>query len=190
MDLRNTNLTTALDLFKLFKTWDTSPCGIEPYAFSLQELNLSGVKSSNMAADLSGEKSTVSKIPNIYRTPFTNITSIDVSNSNISSVSIPSGVSLYNLNIINSNIQTLTLNDQPLLGSMSFAGCRNLETVSIVNCNRFTELTFDESVVSLKRVDIQGCKNLEILTILAESYNNILSCYLRLQRNINYRYRN
>lgn len=173
LDLRNTNLKDSLDMFKLFKTWDTSPCGIEPYAFALQELNLSGVKSSNMAVNLDGELSALNKIPNIYRAPFSNITSIDVSNSNISSVSIPSGVSLYNLNVTNSNVQTITLNNQPLLGDMNFAGCKNLETVTIINCNRFTNLTFDESVISLKSLTISNCQNLETLSIDGISYKHI-----------------
>lgn len=173
LDLRSCNLTANLDFFRLFKTWDSSPYGIQPEAFSLQNLNLSGVKYPNLEVDLNGEISNNETIPSIYKSPFTNITSIDVSDSNISNISIPKGVSLYSLNIQNSNISQLSLSDQPVLSTPSFNGCRNLERVDIINCNRFINLEFDGSVQSLKTLNIQGCQNLESIVIDAEGYDFI-----------------
>jgi hypothetical protein len=162
-----------LDFFRLFKTWDSTPYGIQPEAFSLQNLNLSGVKYPNLEVNLNGEISSNASIPSIYKSPFTNITSVDVSDSNISNINIPTGVSLYSLNIQNSNISQLSLSDQPVLSTPSFSGCKNLEIVDIINCNRFTNLHFDDSLQSLKTLNIQGCQNLEVLTINAEGYDFI-----------------
>ena len=167
LNLKNAALDTSIDYFKLFKTWDSSPCGVSPEPFSLQELNLSGIKSSKVSAKLSGIDATDDMIPPIYKAPFKNVTSIDVSNSNISTVTVPTGVSLYNLNITNSNIQTLTLIDQPLLPAPNFNGCVNLTSISMIKCNRFSSLTFNSTTKALKTLNIQGCANLEILNISA-----------------------
>lgn len=167
LNLRNAALDPAyiLDYFTMFKTWDSSPWGVSPEPFKLEELNLSGIKSTNVHANLSGLTESIDVIPSTYRAPFTNITKVDVSNSNISSVTIPAGVSLYDLNITNSKIQTLNLIDQPLLPAPDFNGCINLSNITMKNCGRFTSLTFNSTTKALQSLVITGCQNLETLTI-------------------------
>lgn len=182
LNLKNANLVADLNLFNLCKTWDTSPLGFAPNEFALQELDLSGVKSSAVTANLQGlNLSSDSGLNSVYKSPFTNITSVDVSNSNISAVNIPEGVSLYNLNIENSNIQSIKLREQPLLGSISFNGCKNLGEIEIISCDRFTNLTFDSTLLSIKKITIASCNSLETIEINGTNYKylpilNITDC--------------
>jgi len=161
-------INSNINLFQLFKTWDSSGYDVDPLAFSLQTIDFSRVESGkNMTAIFSGES--FSGIPSIYTAPFKNLIEIDVSDSDISSIVIPEGVSLFRLNIRNSSIQNLELAAQPLLTSLDFHGCGNLGSVKIANCPNIKTLSFDSTNISLNTLVVSSCEGLETIKILAEN---------------------
>lgn len=176
--LRNFNLSGVntiannLDFFQLFKSWDISPLDKNPEVFGIQTLDLSNMKSTNGKLSVNLDTSTYESNPNVpetYKNPFVNLLNINVSESDITDVNIPTGVSLYSLTITNSKINRLTLKDQPLLKNISFNGCGNLSSVTIINCENITELNFNSSNVSLTTIEISDCENLKSFKISGSS---------------------
>ena len=164
----------TINFFTLAKTWDTSVLDIAPDYFALQTLNLSNMTTGgNLNVDLTGAAAAPDEpdLAHIYKDPFTEITSVDVSGSDVSRVTIPEGVSLYKLNISNSRIATLSLTNQPLLKNLSFTNCSNLSNIQLIKCKNFETLSFDSSTVSIATVLISECEGLTSLTIDAGSNN-------------------
>ena len=155
-----TTLYSNIDFFRLFKTWDTSVLNgslgsIDPNYFSLHTLNLSGMTTGgNLSLNLGGMNGV--GIPETYKKPFINLSSVDLSNSDVSNVTIPGDVSLSSLNLNNSRISSLSLSNQPLLNSISFNGCKNLSVLILANCNNFTDISFNNTNVSLNQITISG----------------------------------
>ena len=171
-----TTLYSNIDFFRLFKTWDTSVLNgslgsIDPNYFSLHTLDLSGMTTGgNLSVNLGGMSGV--NIPEPYKKPFINLSSINLSNSDVSNVTIPGDVSLSYLNLNNSRIANLSLSNQPLLGSISFYGCRNLSVLTLSNCNNFTDLSFDNTNVSLNQITISGNESLRSFRITPGGNNS------------------
>ena len=155
----------------LFKSWDYSwsDDGLETDYYSLEEIDFTGTKFHNSTnLDLTGANPE-SDIIDVYKNPFKNLISIKVANSNIRSLNIPDNVSLAELDIENSLIGELRLNNQPLLNidTLKFSGCTALETLNIKSCNKFTSLNLGSTNKSLKELTIDKCKNLKSIKINA-----------------------
>ena len=159
LDLDNSSGVSTLDFFSLFKSWDSSGYGEDPEPFSLQYVHLKNVSSNSMTVDLSGTQYTGA--PSIYKSPFTNILGVDVSGSSIPAVLIPDGVSLYELLISNSSIQTLTLTNQTLLSSLDFNGCGNLNTLNIAGCSKFETFNVTSNVKSIQNITLTSMSGLK-----------------------------
>lgn len=161
LNLNNTTIDT-LDFFTLFKTWDETVWNgsikesDNTKTFGLEKINLRNVQSS-IGLDLSGFNSAPS---DVYKNPFKNLIQIDISNSNINSILIPTDVSLQYLNIVNSNIETINLTDQAILEPLDFTGCANIRKLYINNCDKFTTLKLTTTQTNLEDIQIYGCKNL------------------------------
>ena len=165
------SLTGNIDLFELFRAWNATGYGGQTEASRLEELNYSRVISAPgtvVNANLSGTNVGIEGIPDSYRNPFINLVKIDVSESNISSVTIPKNVSLSELNIKDSLIQKLELDSQPLLVTPNFYGCSNLSEVSLIGCDKFTSIKFNSTNVSLKNLLISNCPNVTTVEIIAD----------------------
>lgn len=89
-------------------------------------------------------------------TKFQKLQKIDISNSCVTSVSLPN-VSLSSLKVMRSRINNLTLNTQNFLNTIDLTGCRDLTVVSIKNCSNFETLKLDSTQSSLRSVDIVNC---------------------------------
>jgi hypothetical protein len=158
-------INKTINLFNLFKTWDTSGFGKTPAGFALQELNYANTSSVNLLADLTGISSTDANIPTIYTKPFVNLISIDISNSLVSSIDIPQGVTLQKLNVENSSVPQLILNGQPLLTELNLSKCQQLKQVKLIKCDKLETVSFDGSNVNITEISIAECKNLKTLII-------------------------
>lgn len=170
--------STNFNLFRLFKTWDNSGLGKETDPFLLEEINFSGlIPSGNTQINLTLDGTDDTLVPDVYRNPFKNLTKIDVSNSQISSLTIPTGVSLVTLNILGSQVTEIDLTGQPLLNPVNFGGCAALKDVTINNCDKFTKITFNSDNQSLKNLNISNCKNLTEIEIKGY-YNNLQDIYV------------
>lgn len=174
--LKNLNLSgiktfrNTINFFTLSKTWDTSVLDIAPDYFALQTLDLSNMTTGgNLSVDLTGAEAAPDEPDpaQIYKDPFTEITSVDVSGSDVSRVTIPEGVSLYKLNISNSRIAALSLTNQPLLKNLNFTNCSNLSNVQLIKCKNFETIEFDTTTSSLSNVLISECEKLTSLIINA-----------------------
>ena len=164
-DIRNAQgiSNEGINFGELFATWNTRYVdGTDPDSFGLRDINLSGVKSGlgNLNVNLNINNSEYSGIK-----VFENITNIDVSNSDVSAVSIPSGVSLNTLVIKGSVISELDLDGQPLLKTIDFTGCTALQTVRISNCSALQTLEFKTDNSNLRSIQIAGCDSLTSIIV-------------------------
>ena len=174
-DLNSTKVTNNIDLFTLFKSWDTSSINREPEPSLLQEINYSSITSDGtLRLELGGTLDT--SVPAVYRHPFSNLVKIDISNSDIDDITIPEDISLMELNLDNSKIGKLYLKSQPLLKfpvperpsdpiPTTFSGCRLLSEVSLDNCENLKYLKFDRTNSNLELVKVIECNNLESIII-------------------------
>lgn len=89
-------------------------------------------------------------------TKFQKLQKIDISNSCITSVSLPN-VSLSSLKVTRSRINTLSLNTQNFLSTIDLTECSQLTSVSIKNCNNFETLKLDSTQSRLKTVELVNC---------------------------------
>lgn len=124
---------------------------------------------------------------------FTKITYIDVSNSCVTSMSIPTSVLNY-LNVNSSNIQEFNLSNQPALSSITASTCKNLTSANISNCDGIKSITLNNDSqlssvvisnlpnvtavtlngnVMLSRLQINNCPKLSILSLSGCSNANL-----------------
>lgn len=157
----------AIDFIKLFKTWNEGGYA-KPY--SLTEIDLSNTKSSNVSQFALNLKANNTEI---YTNPFENLTSINLSNSCVTSVSLPEGVSLFDLKLDNSAVTTVTLEGQSVLETVDFTGCNALRELTLSNCSKFKTLNLT-NLPSLTTVRITNCPELETINInMNNSTNNL-----------------
>ncbi len=160
-----------INFFRLFKTWDTTLINREPEYFSLRELNLSSMDTGGRLRAVLARTDFPQNLPQVYKEPFSKLTSINLSNSDVTDISIPSNISLSYLNLTNSNIVSISLEKQPLLSSISFAGCSALSNIQLTNCDTLEELIFDNSNISLTSITVSNCNKLKSLKILPGTDN-------------------
>lgn len=175
LDLSNiSTINGAIELFKIFKTWDDSGWGGTPRAFALEELNLSNTTTSELTANLSGVTLEISDIPAIYKSPFTNLSIVDVSNSKVGSINIPLGVTLKELRVENSYVSKISLDTQPLLTEISFKKCAQLSDLVLTKCNKIEYITLDQTNVQVKNITISDCESVKSISIDAGGkWNNV-----------------
>lgn len=84
---------------------------------------------------------------------------IDISGSDITSISLPKGGCLETLNIANSGISSLKVTDQSVLEAISFSGCSKLQEVTISGCDKLTSINLDGT--SITRLEITSCSGIK-----------------------------
>lgn len=94
---------------------------------------------------------------------FTKIKTIDISNSNVTSLVLPNST-LHTLRINGSSLREFNMSNQPLLKTVDFNGCNKLTSINIVNCEGLEELVFNEMNV-VQKITLQSCKGLKKLTV-------------------------
>lgn len=122
---------------------------------SLETVNLSNTKTIGEIGD------TIKY--NVDLNGFDKISSIDISNSFVNSLTLPSSV-LQTFKFKNSNISILNLENQPALKELDFTGCNRLNSISLKNCDAITGLTIDNLSV-LTSIVITDCYELTSITI-------------------------
>ena len=116
---------------------------------------------------------------------------LNLYNSCVSNILLPTGddnIPLLTLDIRNSQIQRLDLQEQNLLSTLDLTGCAKLSNLKICNCSLLTGLTLDTSQKSLKNIEISSatfkefaCKSNDSVTSItinssALSTVNITDC--------------
>lgn len=101
-----------------------------------------------------------------------NLSYLDISNSNITSVLLSDSASLKYYNLSNTAIRTLTISNQAFLESLILSGCNDLEEIVINNCNSLTNLVLP---LNVKRLTITNCEFLDELRVTYTSINNSIS---------------
>lgn len=166
LDLSNTKFTGSnpIDFMTLFKSWNTmlvrdeeSRKPVQPS--QLREIYLQGTKLSEKTdtfnLNLGGNNLTT-----LYKNPFTNLTDIDISDSCVTSLSLPSDVSLYTFKFNKSILSSLNLKDQALLTTIDATDCNSLIELKLEN---FAKL--DNIIVSgLPKLNTIVLTNLPLIT--------------------------
>ena len=116
-------------------------------------------------------------------TKFQKLQKIDISNSCVTSVSLPN-VSLSSLKVTRSRINTLNLNTQNFLSTIDLTGCSQLSNVSIRNCSNFETLRLDSTQSRLKTVDIVNCPKFSNFECVDNSSVREISLSLENLRNV------
>ena len=83
---------------------------------------------------------------------------IDIRNSCVTSLSLPSAP-LSSLLFSNSEIVSLTINNQPYLDNLDFTGCKKLQKVTLYDCNSLTTLSLP-SLNILSELSVAECDNI------------------------------
>lgn len=86
---------------------------------------------------------------------FDKLTNLNISNSNITSLSLPSAP-LSTLNFNNSNIELITIERQPNISSLVFNGCKKLHTIRISDCAELTSINAN-GMPNLVSLTINNC---------------------------------
>lgn len=143
----------------LYKVWnpniDEYHKGISVRPVNIKNINLSNVKINStdkvFQVDLSGDYQSV-----YYQNPYSNLETLNISNSDITSVSIPSNISLKSLNVTNSVLTSLSLTGQPLLTNINLTGCKSLSTLYLKDFDNLTSIT-TPSMQSLTSITLNNC---------------------------------
>jgi hypothetical protein len=117
----------------------------------LRELTLKNLKVKNY----------VSGIP-VVCTNCTKLRTIDISNSDVSSINLPEGGCLESLIVSGSKISNITITSQPFLDTIDFTNCTSLQSVVIKDCESITTLNLDGTTVA--SIDISNCSSLQSLS--------------------------
>ena len=158
----------GIDFIKLFKTWNEGDA-TKPY--SLKSINLSNTKSPNVT---SFPLSLTAVSDMIYANPFENLTDIDITNSCVTSVSLPDGVSLFTLNVAGSAVRNVELRGQSIIDNVDFTGCSALNTLVLNQCSVYRKLSL-MNMASLQNVTVSECPALtEIEIDCNKSKNNLI----------------
>lgn len=146
LDLSNTKFTGSnpINFMTLFKSWNTMLHRAEEnrkpvQPSQLREVYLQGTR-------LSGKTDTFdlnlggNALTELYKNPFTNLTDIDISDSCVTSLSLPSDVSLYTFKFNNSILNSLNLKDQALLTTIDATDCNSLTEVRLENFAKLNDI--------------------------------------------------
>lgn len=86
---------------------------------------------------------------------FKKLKTLDISNSSVKSISLPNAA-LTELTVHDSQIERISLIDQPFIDHVDFSGCNKLSELTISNCDKITELDL-RNMPNLTTVTITGC---------------------------------
>lgn len=92
---------------------------------------------------------------------FEKLQELYLNDSCITSVTFPEGVSLKEVNIEGSELNTLILDSQNFIETLDLNNCKSLTNISIQNCNNLKTLSFDKTNYSLATVSIINCPQFE-----------------------------
>lgn len=98
--------------------------------------------------------------------------SLDVSNSNITSITLPDSAVLKYYNLSGTNITELNLQNQAFLSTLIIDNCLKLTKITLTNCGALTNLVIPQNVTKIHVID---CEQLSGLTIRYNSVNNSIS---------------
>lgn len=118
----------------------------------LRQLNLRNMKLSSASA---GAPALLDKC--------TKLQFIDISGSDITSISLPKGGCLETLNISNSGISSIEISAQSVLESVNFSGCSKLQQVTISGCNKLSSINLDGT--SITRLEITSCSGIKNISV-------------------------
>ena len=99
----------------------------------------------------------LSSVLNLSNSKF--LTDLDVSNTKMSSIILPSGGTLQTFNAENTALTSLDLTAQTQLETLNLAGSTGMTSITIAKCDSLKELTITES--KLASLVISDCPNLE-----------------------------
>lgn len=105
-------------------------------------------------------------------TEYDKLKTLNIANSCVTSMKLPSKSSLTELSITNSNITQINLENQPFLDSIDFTGCNKLGEVIINNCSKIETLEL-KGLADLKSVVITGCPNLK--SVICTGNKNLIN---------------
>lgn len=91
------------------------------------------------------------------------VLSINISNSDVSTLILPDS-SLDYLNVTNSKISSLNVENQNKLTDISIEGCDNLVTFSMINCDKISGISISDKI-SLRNVQIENNDAVSSITI-------------------------
>ena len=86
---------------------------------------------------------------------FKKLKTLDISNSSVKSISLPNAA-LTELTVHDSQIERISLIDQPFIDHVDFSGCNKLSELIITNCDKIIELDL-RNMPNLTTVTITGC---------------------------------
>lgn len=100
----------------------------------------------------------------VFLEPFNKLINVDISNSNVTSLSLPS-TALQSLSFHHSNIANFTLRNQSIINGLNFEGCDKLQTIAIEKCDAITSLVIDSKPL-LTSISIQNCNSIKSIDII------------------------
>lgn len=126
---------------------------------NIRVLNLSGITVSSSSYTLD-----VSQCDNLQE--------LNISNSSITNVKLPTSAILKRYDLSNTAITELLIENQTFLQDLNITGCNNLTSVKVVNCESLTNLEIPQSV---KTVEIVNCASFTTLNIPFSSDGTVIS---------------
>lgn len=94
---------------------------------------------------------------------FKKLKTIDISNSSVKSISLPNAA-LTELTVHDSQIERISLVDQPFIDHVDFTGCNKMSELVITNCDKIVELDL-KNMPNLTTVTITGCDALTSINL-------------------------
>jgi hypothetical protein len=102
---------------------------------------------------------------------------LDISNSTITKVTLPTSAMLKTYNLSGTGITSLNLKNQSFLEFVNITNCNNLLTINIENCASLKGLNIPSNV---QTIIIKNCGELSTLDIPYSSNNNSISPLLNV----------
>ena len=97
---------------------------------------------------------------------------LDISNSSITNVSLPSSAVLKTYDLSGTKITSLNLSNQSFLENLNLDNCEELKTITIENCGKLKSLNIPKNISTLI---IKNCPLLSSINITYSSINNSIS---------------
>lgn len=163
LDLSNLANMPASDFFQGGVYNPSSNIGLK----NIKKLNLSNViLKGETAAAYTLDVSNCSKLQEL-----------DISNSSITKVTLPTSAVLKKYNLSGTAITSLVLKNQAFLETLLIDNCDNLTTIAIENCNKLTSISLPKNV---QTVTITNCALLDTISLPYTSINNSISNLTRI----------
>ena len=118
-------------------------------------------------------------------TGFKKLQNLYINNSCITNVTFPTDVSLRDINIVGSNLKTLTLENQGFISELDLSNCSLLSNLQINNCDNLKNIVVDNTNTSLQVVNISSdgleefkATDNNILTDISVTSSSLKSIYI------------